>query len=869
MSLALTSMPLDTVLSLETTAVIVLLTGMFKYYTFGHYLILFFSLMATTLALTGLWKFVGSIARDIASAGPINGVLIVVMVVFTGFVITYDAIPEGWLFAYWLNPLAWGFRNISLNHFHTSGYTEEQGSRYLANVGMARFDNGPEWIIYGFIFLACFGFFFHSLSVLAYENLRLKGRPAEVAIPDEYLDEFTRKVDVYHESTPELALPFQKTVVTFSNLSYFVPHPSEKGESLQLLRKVNGFASPGRMVALMGESGAGKTTLMDVVAGRKTLGKGSYITGEILFNGYKIPQRVLSRILGYVEQNDIHTPTATVQEALEFSAALRLPREVSDEQRATFVKQILELLDLTNLANSLIGDPAVGDGISTEQRKRLTCGVELAANPAVLFLDEPTSGLDSRAAQIVMKALRSIAATGRTVICTIHQPSTEIFNLFDDLLLLKRGGQVVYFDELGEHSSKLISYFSSFPDAPRLQPNVNPADWMLNVLNAVHKNEENPLEGHVMHPLDVEEKDSKEPDQDKAVTEDHALRYEPAQHKAVAEDYALRYLKSQMFVENEEKLQGWMQIQEGVLPPDPKEVAMATFSSQLPVVLKKAWLHTWRSPTYTFTRFAFYIFCALFYGTVFIKLPFDNMPGVQSRTGFVYSSTSFSGLVAFNTVVPVISQMRVVYYREKASRTYNVTPFSLALSLTEIPYVLASSLVFVAIIWPLVPLSVNKPRSNFAFYWLVMFVYTLMQVYLGQLFAIAFSTDKTAATIGAGVMMIWNLFSGYLVPFPDITPGWRWLYWLSGTHYAIESLQIDQFYCPYWENPSCPQMTVPVGTSPSDPMATTMYVWEFVESTFGFNPDMKYWNVLILFIFTVVFMGGRSYCLAYVSYLQR
>jgi ABC-type multidrug transport system ATPase subunit len=123
-----------------------------------------------------------------------------------------------------------------------------------------------------------------------------------------------------------------------------------------------------------------------------------------------------------------------------------------------FVDEVAELVELDNLKDAIVGLPGI-TGLSTEQRKRLTIAVELVANPSIIFMDEPTSGLDARAAAIVMRTVRNTVDTGRTVVCTIHQPSIDIFEAFDELLLMKRGGQVIYSGTLGRNSRKIIEYF--------------------------------------------------------------------------------------------------------------------------------------------------------------------------------------------------------------------------------------------------------------------------------------------------------------------------------------------------------------------------------------------------------------------------
>ena len=238
-------------------------------------------------------------------------------------------------------------------------------------------------------------------------------------------------------------------------------------DRLVILRGVSGAFRPGVLTALMGVSGAGKTTLMDVLAGRKT---GGYVEGSIKISGFPKKQETFARISGYCEQNDIHSPYLTVYESLLYSACLRLAPEVNSETRKVvsksllsrssfiysfsynsiginkslcniywlqmFVDEVMELVELTSLRQALVGLPGVS-GLSTEQRKRLTIAVELVANPSIIFMDEPTSGLDARAAAIVMRTVRNTVDTGRTVVCTIHQPGIDIFEAFDEVRNVK------------------------------------------------------------------------------------------------------------------------------------------------------------------------------------------------------------------------------------------------------------------------------------------------------------------------------------------------------------------------------------------------------------------------------------------------
>jgi ABC-type multidrug transport system ATPase subunit len=186
------------------------------------------------------------------------------------------------------------------------------------------------------------------------------------------------------------------------------------------------------------------------------------------------------RSAGYCEQLDVHEPFSSVREALEFSALLRQSREVSREEKLKYVDVIIDLLELHDMADTLIGK--VGAGLSVEQRKRVTIGVELVAKPSILiFLDEPTSGLDGQSAFNTVRFLRKLADVGQAVLVTIHQHSAELFEQFDTLLLLAKGGKTVYFGDIGDNGSTIKEYFGRY-GAP-CPAEANPAEHMIDVVS--------------------------------------------------------------------------------------------------------------------------------------------------------------------------------------------------------------------------------------------------------------------------------------------------------------------------------------------------------------------------------------------------
>ena len=259
----------------------------------------------------------------------------------------------------------------------------------------------------------------------------------------------------------------------WSDLSYDI---KMKGETRRLLDNVDGWVKPGTLTALMGASGAGKTTLLNVLANRITTG---IVSGDTIVST-KYENEGFARKVGYAQQQDINTPTATVREALVFSARLRQPPEYTDAEKLAYVDEVISTLNLKDFASAVIGTP--GEGLNIEQRKRVTIGIELAARPELLlFLDEPTSGLDSNTAWSICTLLRRLAGSGQAILCTIHQPSGVIFEMFDRLLLIQNG-RSIYFGDIGPNSQMVVDYFhrGGFPEC---RADTNPAEWLMRIIS--------------------------------------------------------------------------------------------------------------------------------------------------------------------------------------------------------------------------------------------------------------------------------------------------------------------------------------------------------------------------------------------------
>lgn len=253
------------------------------------------------------------------------------------------------------------------------------------------------------------------------------------------------------------------------------------GHERKLLDNIQGYVPPGTITALIGESGAGKTTLLNALSRRSDFG---VITGDLLINGKPIDSS-FERRTGYVQQQDLHISELTVRESLIFSARLRRPYTVPDEDKIEYVDKIIEILNMEEYADCIAGD--AGYGLNVEQRKKLSIATELVAKPTLLlFLDEPTSGLDSQSSWSIVQVMKELAKAGQAILCTIHQPSASLFEQFDRLLLLRVGGQTTYFGEIGEQAKTVINYFES-QGASRCEQD-NPAEYLLEVLKTTPPN---------------------------------------------------------------------------------------------------------------------------------------------------------------------------------------------------------------------------------------------------------------------------------------------------------------------------------------------------------------------------------------------
>ncbi|KXN81251.1 Brefeldin A resistance protein [Leucoagaricus sp. SymC.cos] len=520
------------------------------------------------------------------------------------------------------------------------------------------------------------------------------------------------------EKKKEAALkeaPKMTNVFSWQHLNYVIS--TGRGKTRKLLDDVSGFVSPGKLTALMGESGSGKAGV---------------VTGDRFFNGQPLPADFQAQT-GYCQQMDTHEPTSSVREALRFSARLRQPSSVPVAEKDAYADHVLEMCGLGEFADAIVGS------LGVEQRKRTTIGVELAAKPRLLlFLDEPTSGLDSQSAWAIVSFLRELADSGQAVLCTYVALLSMVF---DRLLLLRKGGQTVYFGDIGKNATFVINYFETGGGRP-CQPGENPAEYMLEVVGA-------------------------------GAT-------------AVAEqDWYEVWLKSrehQQLVEDLDRIHT-----EGRKQPPVERTLRGKYATpwmfQTTLLLQRQYASYWRNPTYLMSKLVLNIVGGLFIGFTFFKSG-DSIQANQDKLFSIFMGTVLSAPLGGQVHVPYINMRNIYEIRERPSRMYNWSALTTSQLLCEIPWnIVGASLFFCCWYW-----TVGFASSRGAFTYFVYGVqFPLFWTTIALTVASASPTAEIAGLLYSFLFTFVLTFNGVLQPFRQLG-WWKWMYHLSPYTYLIEAL---------------------------------------------------------------------------------
>jgi len=527
--------------------------------------------------------------------------------------------------------------------------------------------------------------------------------------------------------------------ICLENVKYTV---KPKKETLVILDNVSACFQPGHMTALMGPSGSGKTTLMDVIACRKNTGS---VEGKILFGGRTLPASTLRDSVGYVEQFDTLVGELTVKQMLMYTAALRLPTTFTAAEQAQRVDEVLTQLSLTSCAHTVIGN-ALKRGISGGQAKRVNIALAMIRRPAVIFLDEPTSGLDSHMANDVARTLSALAAEGRTIVCTIHSPTSYAFSLFGSLLMLKKG-QVLY-------DGPVTSVASYLQETCAIPPPVgiyySLPEWLVDVTS----------DGATATPAASANKDWV------ALYANSALcataSKERAAASAAADDASASALTA------------------------PKSMPGAL--GQLSTLLRYRMVTHYKSGEFLGPRIGDKIFSGLVMLLLYLGIgDEEDTQSIASTSALLYFVAALCGYGAA-AFVPSLALDRPLFYRELADGCYSAPIYYAHKFIEESLMCVFTSLLFSVIVF----FGVQLQGSFFVFA-AVYYLTTMTGIVLAYAVTAMVPSVEAASAILPTLVTLWMYFGGLFLLFDKMPDYLYWASWTSFLRYSWGALMLNQY----------------------------------------------------------------------------
>ncbi|XP_031372942.1 ABC transporter G family member 11-like isoform X1 [Punica granatum] len=525
--------------------------------------------------------------------------------------------------------------------------------------------------------------------------------------------------------------------LTWKDLTVTVTHSN--GETQKVLEGLTGYAEPGTLTALMGPSGSGKSTLLDALSNR--LASNAFLSGSILLNGRKA--KLSFGTAAYVTQDDNLIGTLTVRETISYSARLRLPDKMRWEEKRALVESTIIEMGLQDCADTVIGNWHLR-GISGGEKRRVSIALEILMRPRLLFLDEPTSGLDSASAFFVTQTLRGLSRDGRTVVASIHQPSSEVFELFDRLCLLS-GGKNVYFGK----ASDAYEFFAQagFP-CPALR---NPSDHFLRCVNSDFDKVKNTLKGSLKLQF--------------AVADDPLEKMSTAQATRTLIDF---YRTSQYYYSAREKVEEISKVKGTVLESGGSQ---ASFLMQTLVLTNRSFINMSRDFGYYWLRLVIYIVVTICIGTIYLDVgtSYDSILARGACASFIFGFVTFMSIGGFPSFVEDMK----VFQRERMNGHYGVIAFVISNTLSATPFLIMITFISGTLCYFMVRL--HPGFTHYLFF--VLCLYASVTVVESLMMAIASVVPNflMGIVIGAGIQGIFMLVSGYFRLPKDIPkPFWRY-----------------------------------------------------------------------------------------------
>ncbi|KAL6336152.1 hypothetical protein AAG906_011034 [Vitis piasezkii] len=554
--------------------------------------------------------------------------------------------------------------------------------------------------------------------------------------PDD-LEAGMRKQRIQAEPTLPIYLKFKD--VTYKVILKGMRTNVEK----EILNGITGSVNPGEVLALMGPSGSGKTTLLNLLGGRLNQPTAG---GSVTYNDQPYSKSLKSKI-GFVTQDDVLFPHLTVRETLTYAARLRLPKTLTKQQKEKRAVDVIYELGLDRCQDTMIGGSFVR-GVSGGERKRVSIGNEIIINPSLLFLDEPTSGLDSTTALRIVQMLHDIAEAGKTVLTTIHQPSSRLFHKFDKLILLGKGN-LLYFGK----ASGTMEYFSSIGCSPLIT--MNPAEFLLDLANG-NLND-------VSIPSELEDKVQTEHSE----TETRNGKPLPADvHEYLVEAYETRVADQE-----KKKLMIPIPIDEELKSKvcSPKREWGASWWEQYSILFRRG-LKERRHDYFSWLRVTQVASTATILGLLWWQSESTNPKGLQDQAGLLFFIAVFWGFFPVFTAIFTFPQERAMLSKERAADMYRLSAYFVARTTSDLPLDLILPVLFLIIVYFMAGLRMDA--GSFFLTMLTVFLCIVAAQGLGLAIGATLMDLKRATTLASVTVMTFMLAGGYFVKKVPIFISW-------------------------------------------------------------------------------------------------
>ncbi|KAG4211605.1 hypothetical protein ERO13_A02G107103v2 [Gossypium hirsutum] len=573
--------------------------------------------------------------------------------------------------------------------------------------------------------------------------------------------------DEESESHTWKKLGFEPTLpicLKFEDVTYKVTVKGEKTPDANkyILHEITGLVHPGEVLALMGPSGGGKTTLLNLLSGRIKLD-----SGTITYNNQPYSKSLKWRI-GFVLQDDVAFPHLTVKETLTYAALLRLPNTLTMQQKKERATCVISELGLERCQNTVVGGTFLR-GISGGERKRVCIANEILLNPSLLLLDEPTSGLDSTTALQIVKMLRNIARSGKTVVTTIHQPSSRLFSKFDKLILLGKGSSLYF----GKASDAML-YFSSMGCSPLIA--MNPAEFLTDLANGNIKDKS--------VPSDLEDKFFP---RNNSLDMKHGELSQVDVHEYLVEAYAVK----------EAKLGKTKLIKPLLIDAEPRMKARsstmewgATWWDQLSILFRRG-LKERRHEYFSCIRITQVFSTAIVMGLLWWRSDASSPKGLQDQAGLLFFISVFWAFFPMFTAIFTFPQERVMLAKERSVGMYRLSAYLLARMISDLPLDLILPLVFLVIVYLMAGLK--STFTAFSLTMLTVFLSVVAAQGLGLTIGAAFMDVKKASTLASVIIMTSMLSGGFFIQ--KVPVFMSWVRYISFTYHTYRLLLKIHYGC--------------------------------------------------------------------------